>query len=186
MRSSAAKITGRVQVLFEEADADFSPISEEVILPFGDQQSVSRQKLPMVLSRSEARQIIETWLAQAHLSRETCRFALPPSQQNIAAGSLLSFVDAPDVTYRVDRVERGEYLMIDATRHDLNVRKVSPPISTETHVTPYVPPLSVDVTFLDLPMLKSDKIAHAPYVLATGDPWPGPIAVYGAGEGGRF
>jgi hypothetical protein len=51
MRSSAAKITGRVQVLFEEADADFSPISEEVVLPFGDQQSVSRQELPMVLSR---------------------------------------------------------------------------------------------------------------------------------------
>lgn len=120
------------------------------------------------------------------MSRETCRFALPPSQQNIAAGSLLSFVDAPDVTYRVDRVERGEYLMIDATRHDPNVRQVSPPISTETHVTPYVPPLSVDVTFLDLPMLKSDQIANAPYVVATGDPWPGPIAVYGAGEGGDF
>jgi len=51
MRSSAAKITGRVQVLFEEADADFSPISEEVVLPFGHQQSVSRKELPMVLSR---------------------------------------------------------------------------------------------------------------------------------------
>jgi hypothetical protein len=140
----------------------------------------------MVLSRSEARQIIETWLAEAHLSRETCRFALPPSQQNIAAGSLLSFADAPDVSYRVDRVERGEYLMIDATRHDPNVRQVSPPISTGTHVTPYVPLLSVDVTFLDLPMLKSDQIAHAPYVMATGDPWPGPIAVYGADEGGDF
>ena len=114
----------------------------------------------MVLSGSEARQIIETLLAEAHLSRETCRFALPPSQQNIAAGSLLSFADAPDVTYRVDRVERGEYLMIDATRHDPNVRQVSPPISTGTHVTPYV--------------------------VATGDPWPGPIAVYGADEGGDF
>ena len=140
----------------------------------------------MVLSRSEARQIIETWLAEAHLSRETCRFALPPSQTDMAAGSLLSFSDAPDVTYRVDRVERGEYLMIDATRHDPDVRQVSPPISAEPHVTPYVPPLSVDVTFLDLPMLKSDQIAHAPYVVATGDPWPGPIAVYGADEGADF
>ena len=101
----------------------------------------------MVLSRSEARQIIETWLAEANLSRESCCFALPPSQKDIAAGSLMSFADAPDVTYRVDRVERGEYLMIDATRHDPNVRQVSPPISTETHVTPYVPPLSVDVNF---------------------------------------
>lgn len=186
MRSSAAEITGRVQVLFEEADADFSPISEEVVLPYGDQQSVSRQELPMVISRSEARQIIETWLAEAHLSRETCRFGLPPSQKGITAGSLLCFADAPDVTYRVDRVERGEYLMIDATRHDPNVRQVSPPISTKTHVTPYVPPLSVDVTFLDLPMLKSDQIAHAPYVVATGDPWPGPIAVYAADEGADF
>ena len=186
MRSSTAEITGRVQVLFEEADADFSPISEEVVLPFGDQQSVSRQELPMVLSRSEARQIIETWLAEAHLSRETCRFALPPSQKDVAAGSLLSFADAPDVTYRMDRVERGEYLMIDATRHDTNVRQVSPPISAEPHVTPYVPPLSVDVTFLDLPMLKSDQVAHAPYVVASGDPWPGPIAVYGAHEEADF
>ena len=120
------------------------------------------------------------------MSRETCCFALPPSQKDIAAGSLMSFADAPDVTYRVDRVERGEYLMIDATRHDPNVRQLSPPISTQTHVTPYVPPLSVDVTFLDLPMLKSDQIAHAPYIVANGDPWPGPIAVYGADEGADF
>ena len=155
-------------------------------MAIGDQQSVSRQELPMVLSRSEARQIIETWLAEANLSRETCCFALPPSQKDIAAGSLMSFADAPDVTYRVDRVERGEYLMIDATRHDPNVRQLSPPISTQTHVTPYVPPLSVDVTFLDLPMLKSDQIAHAPYIVANGDPWPGPIAVYGADEGADF
>ena len=66
------------------------------------------------------------------------------------------------------------------------MRQVSPPISTETNVTPYVPPLSVDVTFLDLPMLKSDPIAHAPYVVATGDPWPGPVAVYVADEGSDF
>jgi hypothetical protein len=46
------------------------------------------------------------------------------------------------------------------------VRQVSPPISTEMHVTPYIPPLAVDVTFLDLPMLKSDQIAHAPSVAA--------------------
>ena len=104
MRSSAAEISGRVQVLFEEADADFSAISEEVVLPFGDQQSVSRQELPMVLSRSEARQIIETWLAEADLSRETRRFALPPSKNEVVGGSLISFLDAPDVTYRVDRV----------------------------------------------------------------------------------
>ena len=35
-------------------------------------------------------------------------------------------------------------------------------------------------------MLKSDPIAHAPYVVATGDPWPGPVAVYVADEGSDF
>jgi hypothetical protein len=180
MRSSAADISGRVQVLFEEADADFSAISEEVVLPFGDQQSVSRQELPMVLSRSEARQIIETWLAEADLSRETRRFALPPSKNEVVGGSLISFLDAPDVTYRVDRVERGGYSMIDATRHDPTVRQVSPPIQQQPHMTPFVPPLSVDVTFLDLPMLSVDQMGHAPYLVASGDPWPGPVAVYAA------
>jgi hypothetical protein len=180
MRSSAADISGRVQVLFEEADADFSAISEEVVLPFGDQQSVSRQELPMVLSRSEARQIIETWLAEADLSRETRRFALPPSKNEVVGGSLISFLDAPDVTYRVDRVERGAYSMIDATRHDPTVRQVSPPIQQRPHMTPFVPPLSVDVTFLDLPMLSVDQMGHAPYLVASGDPWPGPVAVYAA------
>jgi len=36
------------------------------------------------------------------------------------------------------------------------------------HLTPYVPPLSVDLTMLGLPMLKSDQIGHAPYVVASG------------------
>lgn len=49
-----------------------------------------------------------------------------------------------------------------------------------------MPPLSVTTNFLDLPILKSDQIAHAPFVVASSDPWPGPVAVYAADEGSDF
>ena len=32
--------------------------------------------------------------------------------------------------------------------------------------------------FLDLPLITGDELPHAPYIAATAEPWPGPVAVY--------
>jgi hypothetical protein len=48
-----------------------------------------------------------------------------------------------------------------------------------------MPPLPVQATFLDLPLLSGDEVPHAPYLALTANPWPGQVALYSAqGEDG--
>ena len=185
-RTAAPEISGRVRLLFEQADADFSPISEEVSVPHSDQRIVSDHELPIVMTRSEARETLEHWLAASRVGRESIRFALPLSERAIGVGDKIIFDQDSAREYRVDQVENGPYQMIHAIRIDQSTFTAAPPIVELTEQRLYIPSVPVLPIFVDVPNIASDDRPTAPYVAVTSDPWTGPVAVYASDGGQNF
>ncbi|MCK0148805.1 glycoside hydrolase/phage tail family protein [Marivita sp. S6314] len=182
-RSSEAEMSGRVRLNFVEADGDYRNIAEEAVLPDEQTHAVAESEVPLLLTRPEGRQSVERWLAEARVSRDAVRFALPLSKDTLGAGDVVKLPDPQGaVTARIDRVELTTHQLVEAVRIEPDVYRPSdfpddPTPSSRFQATGPVLPL-----FLDLPLITGDEVPHAPYLALTADPWPGEVAVYDAAE----
>lgn len=181
VRKSDAEISGRVRLRFLQADAGFGSLSEEAVLADERTHSVATSEVPLVLTRAEGRQVVERWLTEARVARDTARFALPPSQMPLGAGDVVSFGGEQEegpALYRIDRVEQGALQLAEAVRIDPQVYLPSDLSDEVESPNAFVPPVPVLPLFLDLPLISGDEVPHAPYVAATAQPWPGSVALY--------
>ena len=188
-REAEAELAGRVRVRFAQADADFETVAEETVLADESTHAVSTSDVPLALTRTEGRQLTERWLAEARISRDTVKFALPPSKLDIRAGDTIT-IDADQAveagTFRIDRMENGPFQIVEAVRMDQSIYEPAnlsdelPPVNT------FVPPLPLTSLFLDLPLMTGDEVPHAPHLAVAGSPWPGGAAVYRSSTGDGF
>ena len=179
LRGSEAETAGRVRVQFVESGGDFDILAEEAVLPDQATHAVSGSDLPLALTRAEGRQTAERWLTEARVSRDTVRFALPPSAFNVGAGDVVSLpADGADALFRVDRVEQAAMQILEGVRIEPAVYKPADFADEAPSTTPFVAPVPVLPLFLDLPLLTGDEVPHAPHLAATAQPWPGSVAVY--------
>ncbi|KQI72698.1 host specificity protein [Loktanella sp. 5RATIMAR09] len=180
-RTAAADIAGRVQFAHITADGNYEAVAAEVTLPDDDTLTTTRSEAPLVLTRGEGQDIVARWLQEARIGRETARFALPPSQQNVGAGDTIDLrAGGHGGTYRIDRIEEAGARLIEATRIEPSVYARGTRPEDSVQLQPYIGPIPAELLFLDIGMLTGDEIPHAPYVAAAGNPWPGSIALYGA------
>lgn len=160
------------------------------MLPDEATHAVSQNELPMTLTRAEGRQVVQRWLAEARISRDAARFALPPSRAlDLCAGDVVSLPGQDGegaALYRVDRVELAEAQIYEAVRIEPVVYQ--PLITPEDlpRVEGFSAPVPVLPLFLDLPLMAGDEVPHAPHLCATASAWPGSVAVYGADLEGDF
>lgn len=178
-RLAEAETAGKVRLGYVGAEGDFELRQAEAILPEDGSAGVSQTDLPLVLTAPEARGIAERWLSEARVARDTCRFALPPSDGRIGCGDVVSL---DGLRYRIDRVERGEWQVIDAVRVEPAVYQPSDAADERGVPRPFVAPMPVNPVFLDLPILAEDAAPHAPYIAVSARPWPGAVAVWSAPE----
>ncbi|MGB5865909.1 MAG: glycoside hydrolase TIM-barrel-like domain-containing protein [Sulfitobacter sp.] len=181
VRDADAALSGRVRVRFIEADGNFDVISEEAVLPDEQTHAVTATEFSMLLTRTEGRQVAERWLNEARIARETVQFALPPSRLPVRAGDVVSLPgDQAEGSslYRIDRVDQGEFQQIEAVRVDPEVYDAAPLSEEQAVMRSFVAPVPVRSLFLDLPLLTGDEVPHAPFIVATADPWPGSAALY--------
>ena len=182
-RVSEAEMTGRVRLRFVEADADFDVIAEEAVMPDEASHAVSQSEFPLALSRGTGRQVVERWLTEARLARDTVRLALPPSRMDIGAGDVLRLpVAEGEGLFRIDRVEQGPLQLLEAVRIEPETYK--PVDVTEDLVSRgrYVAPVPVLPLFMDLPLMRGTEVPHAPHLAVTAKPWPGAVAVFASEE----
>jgi hypothetical protein len=180
-RDAEAEMTGRVRVRFVQSGADYDVVSEEAVMADDATHSVSANDLPVSMTRAEGRQVVERWLAESRVSRDTVRFALPPSLMGLGAGDVIRFPD-PDsedgACYRIDMVEQSGLQIVDAVRMERDVYRPSDMVDDLPSVASFVPPVPVFPLFLDLPLMTGDEIPHAPHLAVTAQPWPGAVALY--------
>ncbi|MGB7316967.1 MAG: glycoside hydrolase/phage tail family protein [Planktotalea sp.] len=181
VRGSGADLAGRLRASFVQADGDFDVIVEETVLPDDASHAVSSSDLPLMMTRGEARQMLERWLSEARVSREAIRFALPPSKMGVKSGDVIRLSGAQaDTQFRVDRVEQGASQLLEAVRIEPNVYRPAPYGDEQSPVRPFVPVLPVLPYFMDLPLMTGNESPIAPHIAVTATPWPGAVAVYDA------
>ncbi len=182
-REAEAEMTGRVRVRFVQAGADYEVIAEEAVLPDEATHAVAGTDLAMALTRAEGRQVAERWLIEARVSRESARFALPPSKMALGAGDVVMLPadgGEGDARYRIDRVEQSGLQLVEAVRIEPEVYTPSEMAEDAPGVKAFVPPVPVLPLFLDLPLMSGDEVPHAPHLAVTAKPWPGTVALYGS------
>ncbi len=180
-READAEMTGRVRVRFIQAGADHDIAAEEAVLPDTATHAVAASDLPLAMTRAEGRQAAERWLAEARVSRDKARFALPPSRIDLGAGDIVELPVTPDdgrALYRIDRIEQSELQIVEAVRIEPSVYVPSEMIEDVPGTKTFMPALPVFSVFLDLPLMSGDEVSHAPHLAVSATPWPGSIALY--------
>ncbi len=175
-RLPEAEKVGRVRLAHVEASGAYETRIAETVFPDDGADAVSQSDLPLVLTGAEGRGIVERWLAEARVARDSLRFALPPSRRELGAGAVVALEDG--TTWRIDRVEDRGARMIEAVRSEAAVYRPSDTVDAAVSTEPFVPPLPVSPLFMDLPLLTGEEVAHAPHVAVAAVPWPGAVAIY--------
>lgn len=189
IRQSEADMTGRVRLRFVQAGADYEAVAEEAVLPDDQTHAVAASELPMAMTRREGRQVVERWLAETRVSRDTARFALPPSVTDLGAGDVVRLPadqTEGDALYRVDKVENAGFQLIEAVRIEPQIYAASDIAEDLPSQSAFVPPVPVQPLFLDLPLIQGDEVPHAPHIAATATPWPGSVAVYASASDSNY
>ncbi|MDF1854913.1 glycoside hydrolase/phage tail family protein [Pseudooceanicola sp.] len=178
-RAPEAELAGRVRLRFVQAEADFAIVAEEAVMPDEGSHGVSASELSLAMTRGEGRQVVERWLTEARLARDTVRIALPPSRRDLGAGDVVQLPVADGAgLFRVDRVEQGAHQMIEAVRIEPGTYRPVDIAEDRIALAKFVPPVPILPLFLDLPLMRGDEVPHAPHLAVTGDPWPGTVALY--------
>ncbi len=187
-RLSSAEMAGRVRVNYVEAMGDFHAQSEEAILPDEDTHGVAVSELNLSLLRGEARQVAEKWLIESRVGQDMVRFALPLSQLAVSVGDLVQLAteDGLKVLYRIDRMETGAELLVEAVRTEPSVYEKTELEGEAPRLSDFVPPVQVKPLFMDLPLLTGDEVAHSPHLAIAAQPWPGTIALYDSANESDF
>jgi hypothetical protein len=188
-REAEAELAGRIRLRFIDWGSAYDVSAVEAVLPDEETQAVYSSELTLVLTQSEARQVVERWLAEARISRDAARFILPPSLLHLGVGDVISLpADGTDVdpqtpgqSYRLDRMELGAAQTVEAVRIEPEVYQPAGIPERLPNVKAFEPPLPVLPLFLDLPLLTGGEVPHAPHLVVTSDPWPGTVAVYASG-----
>ena len=174
-RSADVEQAKHLRLSYLEAETDFGVTTADAVYPDASGDIVSQSELPLVLTPSEANSIAERWMAEAQVSRDTARFALPRSKMAIGAGDA---VQLGGQLYRIDRIEQSELQMIEAVRVDPNVYRPSQLAVPARGWNPYAAALPVYPVFLDLPLISGTEVDHTPHACVAANPWPGPVAIW--------
>lgn len=180
-RTAEAELAGRVRLRFTEWGGDHALGAVEAVLPDEATHAVSASELPMALTRAEARQVVARWLAEARISRDMLRFALPPSKLHLGPGDVVSLpIEGVEQRYRIDRVEQGASQLIEAVRIEPGVYDSAAVAEELPALSAFAAPGPVLPLFMDLPLMRGDEVPHAPHLALTASAWPGSVAVYGS------
>ncbi|HWL57411.1 MAG TPA: glycoside hydrolase/phage tail family protein [Paracoccus sp. (in: a-proteobacteria)] len=180
VRAAEAELAGRIRLNHVEAGGDYATRTAETIAEGAEFQTATDTELPMLLTAAEGRAMVDRWLSEQLTSRESVRFALPPSLGRIGPGDVVELADqdGPARRWRIDRVERAGALNVEAVRIEPGIYRPAPDPEEDSTPRRFVPPIPVWPVFLDLPLLSGDEVPHAPHLAVSATPWPGSVAVW--------
>ncbi|KMO27114.1 baseplate multidomain protein megatron [Methylobacterium aquaticum] len=185
-RGEETALPGVVALTYIDPQRGYQSASVEARRSDGRANAVQRVSVPLCLDEGAARGIAQALLYQGVVEREQVGATLPPSCLALDAGDVVTLSLAGSGTdYRLT------HLGLEGGRPASGIR-TDPAVFAyrdgSAAPRPAEPPATVGVAlfqFLDLPLLRSDAVAHAPYLAAYTAPWS-PVAVLRATAGGAF
>lgn len=180
IRASDPEMAGRVRLNHIDAGSDYNICTAEVTLPGDWMAAASDNEFPMSLTRPEGQAVVERWLAESRVSRDTIRFALPPSRSDIGPGDIVGFSEPghADQRWRIDRLERDGAAIVEAVRVEPGVYVPSDGTDNSVIVRQFHAPSPVWPVIMDLPLMRGNEDPNAPHIAVTSTPWPGSVDVW--------
>lgn len=183
IRSSQADVSGRVRLTYIEAESNFEVRTAEAVFPDETSVAVMQNEVTLQLTNAEARATVERWLVESRFARDGARFALPKSALYLGAGDV---IDLDGTTYRIDRLEIGDALLVDAVRTEPGAYLPSDDIEFGTSRPSPSVAMPIFPMFLDLPLLTGAEDPQSPHVAAVASPWPGTVGVWSSASDNGF
>ena len=172
-----------MRLTYVEAESDFEVRTAEAVFPDETSVAVAQNEVTLQLTNAEARATVERWLAESRFARDGARFALPKSALYLGAGDV---VDLAGTTYRIDRLEIGDALLIEAVRTEPGAYLPSDDIDFGTSRPSPSVAMPIFPMFLDLPLLTGAEDPQSPHVAAVASPWPGTVGVWSSASESGF
>jgi hypothetical protein len=185
-RAEETALPGVVALTYIDPQRGYQSASVEARRTNGRASAVQRVSVPLCLDEGAARGIAQALLYQGVVEREEVGATLPPSCLALDAGDVVTLSLAGSSTdYRLTHLGLEGGRPASGIRTDLSVFAYRDGAATPR---PAEPPATAGVAlfqFLDLPLLRPDAVAHAPYLAAYTAPWS-PVALLRATAGGAF
>ncbi|MFZ5615973.1 MAG: baseplate multidomain protein megatron [Pseudomonadota bacterium] len=168
-----------VRLGYIDEGGDYLPAIAEARHPYADDIREVGLELPAAMDEASAAARAGSILADAAVMRETARFTLPPSLAALEPGDAVT-VDFDGVSrdLRIVSIADGASRKVEAVRVAPAVYDA--PLASGGFKIPAVSPQFGKPLFelMNLPLLREDDDAGAPYFAAFADPWPGAVALY--------
>lgn len=179
-RVSESGLPNGLRLTHIEAGADYTAATAETAFHGAGEGHAENCEFPIVLTRAEGLAIARRWLAEAHVSTESARFALPPSYAGLGPGDVVRIEqkDGSARSWRIDRAERHGAILVEAARVEAEIYRPDTISGEQAAIRRFVAPVPVWPIVLDLPLIRGDEMPHAPYLAVAAQPWPGPVAAY--------
>lgn len=143
-------------------------------------------RLAVVMDQVQAQAIADRTLAEAWISRETARLALPPSRIALDPGDVIDIVvNGRPRAFRLQRITDGGLRAVEAVRAEAAI--YGPALNGIAPPRVSVPPVfgAALLQLMDLPLLRETDSGVAPYAAASASPWGG-VAVMDSATGSAF
>ncbi len=178
-RAPGAEVPEAVRVSFVEAENDYQLAAAEASHPDAALPRANASELPIAFAAEQGQIIAERWLAEGRVARDGVRFALPPSLLRIEPGDVVRYREGRhDGLYRVHTAEEAGVRRLEAQRFEVGLYGPGQNAARSYAQRRGGIPAQVYAALMDLPLLRGDEVAHAPWLAVSATPWPGPVAAY--------
>ncbi|MFN0022661.1 MAG: glycoside hydrolase TIM-barrel-like domain-containing protein [Parvularculaceae bacterium] len=168
-----------IRLSYIDEGGDYRPAVAEARLPYTDETREAGFEIAAALDAASAAARARSLLADAGVMREIIAFALPPTSLALEPGDAVALnLNGVARDWRILSIEDGAVRRIEAVR--VSPAVYDAPIATGGYRPPAIAPVAGAPVFeiMNLPLLRDSDDAHAPFVAAFADPWPGAVAIY--------
>lgn len=181
-RAAASSAPQLIQVDYIQGAENYQTAASVAGAPLVDDVGRASANLPIVMSNSEGTAVATRWLSEANIALDQADVTLPPSAIDLTPGDVISLEHGglPRL-YRIDRIEEAGVRRLKAVRVEQSVYETTLFDERDVERPTYTFPTPAYAMLLDLPIIKDEVRAHAPYLALTSVPWLGRHSVFSGG-----
>ena len=185
-RAQESETPNEIELTFTNGDLDYRASAVMSRRIEGGSRRQASTEAAIVTNAATAQHLLDVWLRDLWVSRETATFSTRPGLIAIEVGDIVTLpVDGAPRLFRVTRVTDAKARAFEARAVEPDVFDAAPPrLARSLMPAPRLPgPLEVKV--LDLAIAR-DTPTTLQYVAAFADPWSGPQALWRASGEASF
>jgi hypothetical protein len=179
-RAQESEVPNEIGLTFTNGDVDYRSSAVLSRRLEGGSRRQSAAEAAVVTDVANAQHLLDIWLRDLWVSRETSSFVIRPGLIALEVGDAVSItIDGRARLFRIAKITDGMDRAIEARAIEPSVFDAGAPVfKRQTIIAPLLPGPPFAVA-LDLAIVRAEP-ATLQYLAVSADPWPGPLALWKA------